>query len=119
MLRVQKEVLAECKRCGEKVSPNSFKIDFDLGVMTCPKCFGKKITEKSSRTEFMQEEEFDVFHGYKKKVVTKVRKIEGKDFIHHVCKRCSYPFKFDLVKQFPSSCPYCGVELEKITMFSE
>ncbi|MFH1456119.1 MAG: hypothetical protein ABIF40_04160 [archaeon] len=119
MLREQKEVLTDCKRCGEKVSPNSFKIDFNLGVMTCPKCSSQKNVGKNSRLEFMQEEEFDVFHGYKKTVTNKVRKIEGKDFIRYVCKRCSYPFKFDLIKQYPSSCPYCGVQLEKITLFSE
>ncbi len=115
MRRNQANIKVVCRRCGEKADSNEFKVDFDLGVMVCPNCISNKPRPK--KNYFKEDEEFDVFQGYKKKTVTSLKKIEGKDFITYTCKKCSFPFKFNLKKQYPHECPYCGQNIPQITMF--
>ena len=96
------DVMVSCKKCGNKVSSSSLKLDLDLKMVVCPDC----IKNKGIHKEIEQE----VFHKKEDKQ-SKQPETESKAKISHKCTSCGYKFRIDPETKKPRYCPYCNARV--------
>ena len=90
-----------CKKCGNKVTASSLKLDFDEKKMICPDCVKNKGIHK--------EIEKDVFHKEEKKEIE-----EKTNKVGHKCTSCGYKFMINTDTKTPRNCPYCNARVMSI-----
>ena len=95
------DVMAPCKKCGNKVPASSLKLDIDERMVICPDCIKNKGIHKEIKEEF--------FH--KKAPIEKDVKEEVSARIAHKCTSCGYKFKIDPETSKPKNCPYCNARV--------
>ncbi|MBI2541978.1 hypothetical protein HYV80_04670 [Candidatus Woesearchaeota archaeon] len=95
----QEDVMVPCRKCGNKVTASSLKLDFDEKKMICPDCIKNKSIHK--------EIEKEVFH----KPEQRHAEAETDAKISHKCSSCGYKFKIDPETKKPKNCPYCNARV--------
>ena len=95
------DVMAPCKKCGNKVPSSSLKLDIDLRLVVCPDCIKNKGIHK--------EIEKEVFHKAENQQTAAQEQASSK--ISHKCTSCGYKFKIDMETKKPKNCPYCNARV--------
>jgi hypothetical protein len=130
------DIKARCKNCGREAPAVEFILDPYFGMMVCQKCFkdrrGKDIvsdikkkangdlvvTEKKQGPPkppgWDEEDEYLEKMARMKQQTTVPVKMVGEDKVLYKCKKCSYEFKYDIIKKVPGRCPYCCADIEKM-----
>ena len=90
------DVMAPCRKCGNKVPASSLKLDIDERMVICPDCVKNKKIHKEIKEE--------IFHKRENKEVEE----EKTSKIGHKCTSCGYKFKIDPETKKPRNCPYCN-----------
>jgi len=125
---LNKEIRATCKRCGKQAPVDEFVLDKDYKMMVCQAC----VKEKTQKTAKIPDDEVQIEEVEKKpagwdkedeylersynlrqKTMPKIEKIDS-DTIRYTCQKCGFKFVYQLLKQSPSSCPYCGTPIGRI-----
>ncbi len=126
-IKPRNDLLAKCKKCGNKAPAKDFKIDDDLGVMVCSNCFQstsfkkvkkeiktveeKEVIKEKPRSMVIYDEE-DVFRENRKERVVK-SKVQD-DRLKFICDKCGFGFKYNPIKMWPRGCPACGRKIRDI-----
>ena len=92
------DIMVPCKKCGNKVSSSSLKLDIDLKMVVCPDCIKNKKIHKEIKEE--------IFH--QKEEATEETKSAK---VSHKCTSCGYKFKIDPETNKPKNCPYCNARV--------
>lgn len=124
---LSKEIKATCKRCGKQAPVDEFVLDKDYKMMVCQAC----VKEKKQKTAKQQEEAtieevqkkpagWDSEDEYlerakslREKMRPKYEKIDSEN-IRYICQKCGFKFVYHILKESPSSCPYCGTPVGRI-----
>ncbi|HIH10775.1 TPA: hypothetical protein HA241_01145 [Candidatus Woesearchaeota archaeon] len=119
-------VTAVCRRCGGKAAADKFKLHYIYKMMVCPGCFSGKSTSKEEAAKKKEQQPprpagWDSDDDYLEKanksrqeeIRTDFSRIPGSDQVRCTCAHCKYVFKFDPVRQTPTTCPYCNIEVPK------
>ncbi|MBI1936221.1 hypothetical protein HYS31_07315 [Candidatus Woesearchaeota archaeon] len=103
------EVMAACRKCGNKLPSSSLKLDLDEGRMICPECIKSKKMHKEIEKELHKElPKENIAYGS----ATVFQSNEEKSSkIAHKCSSCGYKFKIDPETCKPKSCPYCNARV--------
>ncbi len=118
-------LLAKCRKCGNKAPSKDFQIDDDLGVMVCSNCFKNsnfkktvvkkeesKIEEKKPKTIIINNEQ-DVFKNVE--IQERKKEIKTEDTRQkYICDKCAFPFKYNKEKNWPNVCPACGKSVKEM-----
>ncbi len=91
--------MVSCKKCGNKASSSSLKLDLDLKLVVCPECIKNKHIHKEIEQEVSHKKEAPQVEEHQP---TKVG---------HTCTSCGYKFKIDLETKIPKHCPYCNARV--------
>jgi DNA-directed RNA polymerase subunit M/transcription elongation factor TFIIS len=123
----KENILARCKRCGNMAPSKDFKIDDELGVMVCNNCFSsssfkrlnisRKIVEKNE-----EKPKSIIIHNDKgllknlpsEEKEEKIHEKEGDEKIKYICDKCGFSFKYNLIKNWPRTCPSCDKPVSEI-----
>ena len=123
-------VKAKCRRCGNSVPADQFKLHYSYKMMVCGNCFNgktqleeekKKVeAEKPAKPPGWDQEDLylEKFHSKKQVQEPMFRKIVATGQIECTCRNCSYSFKYDPFRKRPKACPYCNEEIPKLNTFS-
>jgi predicted Zn-ribbon and HTH transcriptional regulator len=117
-------VKVRCRNCGNEAFADDFKLDNIKGTMVCPGCstrpnlqmIDKEVEENSIDDKPVGWDEVDDYlekaYREKKSKEPGVLKSESEDgYVHCVCKKCQYGFRYNTIKKWPHSCPSCGREV--------
>jgi DNA-directed RNA polymerase subunit RPC12/RpoP len=137
-----KAVEVKCRKCGKLADANSFVLDHTYRMMVCPACVREiktkqmvqselkaqreeKLAEKNlhhkeeaapqqiNKEEQRQEKELEKAYNDKLANTVQAQPV-GDDRVKYKCQNCSYEFIYNLVKEAPSKCPYCGTAVSRI-----
>ena len=120
------EPLGKCKKCGKLSPAKDFRLHDGLCVMVCKNCFSSsgapikkeetkimipKPVEKEviPRTIIINKEE-DVFREIDRPIREKriLEKKKEELYKRITCDKCSFKFRYNERKNWPSICPSCG-----------
>ena len=101
------EIMASCRKCGNKVPTSALKLDLDEGKMICHECIKSMKMHKDIEKELHRE---SVQQG-SQSAVTLEPKSEDKSRISHKCTSCGYKFRIDPETSKPKNCPYCNARV--------
>ena len=96
-----RDVMAVCKKCGNKAPASSMTLDIDEGLMICPNC----MKNKSIKNEIGKE-------IFGKRGSNKAVKEESPSKVLHKCKYCSYESMVNPETRVPRNCPYCNKAID-------
>ena len=96
----QEDVMAQCRKCGNKAAASSMKLDLDERLMICPECIKNKKIHKEIKEE--------IFH---KKDENKSASEDNPKKAGHKCNSCGYKFMINPETRSPKSCPYCNARV--------
>ena len=122
------EPIVKCKKCGKLAPAKDFGLHDGLGVMVCKNCFsssgGVLIKKEEKRVEIPKpvekevvvprtiviNKEEDVFREIDRPVREKKRleKKQEEQYKKIKCDKCSFSFRYNERKNWPSICPSCG-----------
>ncbi len=122
-------VKASCKRCGNSVPSDQFKLHFEYRMMVCPPCFKGKPIEKEKpvvKNEPPKPPGWDKEDEYLERLVKQRReenqaqfqRIPGTQQVRCTCFKCKYVFKYDPFRKMPRTCPYCNIDIPKLRTFN-
>ena len=89
-----KDIIVICKKCGNKVSSTSLKMDPDEKVMMCQNCLRNKQIHREIQQEFGKRPQKPMFEKPVK--------------VMHKCPSCNYSFRVNPETKVPKNCPYCN-----------
>jgi|TARA_Y100000034_G_scaffold109251_1_gene140377 rubrerythrin len=115
-------LLAKCKKCGNKAPSKDFQIDDELGVMVCSNCFKnssfkKNVVKKEQEVEkkpktIIIDSEHDVFKNVE--IQEKKKEVKKDTRKKYICDKCAFPFKYNKEKNWPNVCPACGKSVKEM-----
>jgi len=89
-----------CRKCNNKTSVSSLKLDFDEKMMICPECIKNKNAHNQIQEEISPKEE--IKEDVEEEKILKVG---------HKCNSCDYEFKIGIDTDLPKKCPYCNARI--------
>jgi len=121
---MDRTVTAICRNCNSPAPAGEFRIDLDLKIMVCSKCFRTKHPKKEPIKNIVEVEkppgwdEVDEQLAKKAKekvsTVIKLRAIGDSDKVRYACRMCDYRFTYNTTRRLPTSCPYCDAKIPNI-----
>jgi DNA-directed RNA polymerase subunit RPC12/RpoP len=119
---------AVCKRCGKKAPVEQFVLDKDYKMVVCPICVKEKklkeeakINEEAKIVEVTDkpagwdkdDEYLEKAHNLREKMRPQFEKMDS-ERIRYICQKCRYKFVYNILKESPHMCPYCGTAVSGI-----
>jgi len=98
------DIMVPCKKCGNKVTASSLKLDLDEGKVICPDCIKNKGIHKEIQQEVHHKAETPKFE---KSAVQE----EKSNKVGHKCNSCGYKFMINVETKSPKYCPYCNARV--------
>ena len=99
-----KDIIVICKKCGNKVSSISLKMDTEEKIMICSNCLRNKVIHREIQKEiFSKKPQKEVFEKPAK--------------VMHKCPSCNYNFRVNPETKVPKNCPYCNKAVDFSSVF--
>ena len=124
------DVQVKCKRCSRSAKSKEFTLDPIYGMMVCEACVKERKTSEGIKKELAEQKAaklaeekkkpagWDAEDEYLAKLARKKQEerpvaIAKGDAgrVKYQCSGCKYGFIYNLAKQAPGNCPYCGKEV--------
>lgn len=127
------DVKVKCRRCNGVVKAGDLILDHGYKMMVCPNCIKERKTkerekltdnfnenkeniriEKEIKPPGWDQEDEYLEKAFKAKMsqMATAEKID-EEKVRYVCKKCNYKFIYNIMKQYPQRCPFCGADVSK------
>jgi hypothetical protein len=116
----EQNIKIKCRKCGRQAPANEFVLDSEYRMVVCPNCIKERDVKNKIEVKAQEQEEVKKRPGwdYEDEYLEKAYKAKkgnqlvfekvSEDKIKYICPKCKNMTLYNVVKKFPSLCPFCG-----------
>jgi hypothetical protein len=124
-------VPAVCRICNKSSPSDQFRLHHTYKMVVCPTCFSGRTEELRKKEAQLKVEPakpagWDKEDEYLEKMSTirkseqesSFSKVPGTSHVRCTCPSCKFSFKYDPFRKSPKTCPYCDIEVPKLSTYN-